>query len=254
LEPTTYHWIGTGSAFNPALGHTSFMVYRETGRRLLVDCGATVPLRLIETGDAKHVTDVLLTHLHADHIGGLEGLAFYIHYALQRRGDQRLHLHVASETFAHDLWEHALKAGMSHTQDGHGKPLDATMDTYFQVHVGDTVEVPGLPEAKFLPTRHIVNMENYAVQFVDGVFYSGDTVELPPQDARLIFQDCQVHDSTPGDIHISYEELVQGLPLEVRKKTYLTHLGHGYAQRDPARDGFAGYVLPDMKFQVNGDT
>ena len=50
-------WIGTGSGLNPVLGNTSFMV-RGTDRTLLVDCGSTVPLELMKSGQIGDVTDI----------------------------------------------------------------------------------------------------------------------------------------------------------------------------------------------------
>ena len=69
---TTLHWLGTGGGLNVALGNTSFTLRANSARTLLVDCGFTVPGRLMELNEIESVTDVLITHLHADHIGGLE--------------------------------------------------------------------------------------------------------------------------------------------------------------------------------------
>lgn len=61
-------WIGTGAGLNPVLGNTSFMI-KGRERTLLVDCGGTVPLELMKSGELAKITDVVITHLHADHIG-----------------------------------------------------------------------------------------------------------------------------------------------------------------------------------------
>src|SRR3989344_3477104 len=81
-------WIGTGSGLNPVLGNTSFLVGGGE-RTLLVDCGCTVPLELIKSNKLKQVTDVIITHAHADHIGGLEVFAFMNYFAYRNREDDK---------------------------------------------------------------------------------------------------------------------------------------------------------------------
>ncbi|MBI2421460.1 MAG: MBL fold metallo-hydrolase [Candidatus Hydrogenedentes bacterium] len=248
MVPTAFHWIGTGSGLNPLLGNTSFMVYTSASSALLVDCGATVPLKLVEMDRLSAVTDILITHHHSDHIGGMEALAFFHYYVLKRRGDARLNLHVASDEFAHRLWENSLKGGMEPSQDEKAVAFKATMDTYFKVHVNKTVDIRGLPMVDFIPTLHVRGMENYALRFENGVFYSGDTIELPPHDPRIIFQDCQFSGGSEGDVHVTYDRLATELPDQVREKTHLVHLGEGYEQRKPLQDGFAGFVMPNRRY------
>ena len=241
-------WIGTGSALNPELGNTSFLVV-GTDRNLLVDCGFTVPLELIKTGQLKDVTDIILTYAHADHIGGLEGLGFMNYFAFRNRGDKRPNLHVATDEFAHKLWEYSLRGGMEKIQSDGNTPQKATLDTYFKVHVGKQIDVPGLPIAKLFPTLHVQGMENYGVKFDNGVWYSGDTVELPSTDGTLIFQDCQFYE-TPSDVHISYDELKAKVPTEHRQRIHLVHLGDGWQKKDAVADGFAGFVKPRDRFKL----
>ena len=235
-------WVGTGSGLNPALGNTSFIVRAEGNRALLVDCGATVPLALMKEKRLAEITDVLITHAHADHIGGLEGFGFMHYFALKRRGETRPNLHVANDGFARDLWEGSLKGGMTKALNDDNEPFDATLDTYFNVHTSEKITIPGLPTIEFFPTLHVMGLENYGVQFADGVFYSGDTVQPPKHDAKVIFQDCQFY-KTKSDVHIPYEDL-KALPTSVKAKTHLVHLGGGYDKIDCKADGFAGFVMP----------
>jgi len=243
----TIEWIGTGSGLNPSLGNTAFLV-KSSDRTLLVDCGTTVTLELVKSGQIKEVTDVALTHLHADHIGGLEGLSFMNYFALKRRDDKRPNLYLATDEFAQKLWENSLRGGMEKIQSDENDPLDATLETYFKINVGKEIKIPGLPTATLFPTLHVQNMENYGVRFENGIFYSGDTVELPPSDPKLIFQDCQFYE-TMSDVHISYDKLKKELGLETRAKIHLVHLGGGWDKKDAPADGFAGFVKPRDKFE-----
>ncbi len=66
--------IGAGGAFaGMARGNSSFLV-EQGNARILIDCGMTTPYILRdEMGiPLESITDVILTHLHADHAGGLE--------------------------------------------------------------------------------------------------------------------------------------------------------------------------------------
>lgn len=242
-------WIGTGSGLNHALGNTSVLLRGEGDRVALIDCGHTVPGKLIELGILDQVTDIALTHMHADHIGGLEALGFFNRHVLDNVDERRPHLHVGSQRFAYILWDHGLRAGMQLDQIRHGSPAWNTLETFFQVHTGTTIKIPGLPDIRLAPTPHIGHMENYAVWLGGNVFYSGDTYEPPPHDPIHIFQDCQFAPGDGAEVHIPYDRLRDELPPEVKAKTHLVHLGMGYEAIDPKADGFAGFVLPGDIFE-----
>lgn len=81
MIPTYITCLGHGGAFAAAdVGHTAYFV--EHGEhRILVDCGTTVPDVLKEFGiDPGSLTAILITHLHADHAGGLERILYHRHY------------------------------------------------------------------------------------------------------------------------------------------------------------------------------
>ncbi|VVB79393.1 Ribonuclease BN [uncultured archaeon] len=249
METKNYiEWIGTGAGLNPVLGNTSFLVSNGE-RNLLVDCGFTVTLELIKKGKLKDITDVLITHQHADHIGGLEGLAFMDFFAYKKRGEARPNMYLGSEQFADDLWNNSLRGGLEKIQTDENEPVNAILETYFKVHTGKTVSVDGLPEVQMFSAPHVVGMENYGLRIGKDVYYSGDSLNLPPADAKLIFQDCQFYESK-SDVHVSYAKLKRELPAEVRAKTYLVHLGGGWDKIDPKADGFAGFVKPGDKFEI----
>lgn len=245
---TTIEWVGTGSALNFSLGNTSFLVYSEGPSTLLVDCGSTVPARLAELGKLDAVTDIILTHAHADHIGGVEAFGFYSYFVRQNQGDSRPRLHLATEALANHIWDHSLSGGMGIVQDADGVLVRTTLETYFNVEIGHRVEVPGLPGVTLFSTPHVQGMENYGLWFDNGVYYSGDTVALPPEEPKLIFHDCQFYEEGRGDVHVSYHRLARELPCSVKSKTHLVHLSNEHKYITPHADGFAGFVSPGQKF------
>lgn len=70
--------LGHGNAFsNVVKGNSSYLV--ESGdHKILLDCGSTVPEVLDEMAiRPQDLTAIVISHLHADHVGGLERLLYY---------------------------------------------------------------------------------------------------------------------------------------------------------------------------------
>lgn len=243
-------WLGTGSAFNFELGNTCFLVRPESenGRVLLVDCGYTVPAVLSDWGQLDKITDVIITHLHADHVGGLETFLFYHYYVLGRFGKPKPRLYVATQALADALWQNSLRGGMDNIMFADGTTGIAKLEDYFEVCVGTSIEIDGLPGMELISTPHLDGMENYAIRFSNGVYFSGDSTILPPHDPEIIFQDCQFSVPSPNDPHIAYATLLEGLPESVRKKTHLIHLSPNFREKYDESSGFAGCVMPGAEF------
>ena len=66
---------------------------------------------------------VLITHIHADHVGGLEELAFI----MKMKYNRKLPLYIA-ETLVEPIWEHTLKGGLY--QQGHISSLHDVFDVH----------------------------------------------------------------------------------------------------------------------------
>lgn len=96
-HPLAREWQRT----QPALQNTSFM--KADGLRLvLVDCGYTVPARFTRWAWWTRLADILITHLHADHVGGLERWPVLVLLA-RRRGSQLPSLHLPTLDGARQL-------------------------------------------------------------------------------------------------------------------------------------------------------
>ncbi|MBB6729564.1 MBL fold metallo-hydrolase [Cohnella zeiphila] len=213
--------LGTGSAFAKAFYNTNALVYAG-GRTLLVDCGTTGPSALHRLGKPLSDIDaVLVTHIHADHIGGLEELAFQYRFKYNSRPVLYL-----AEALAAPLWEHSLRGGLE--QDGFG-----SLEAYFDVRPLRPEEprelLPGLT-AELLATRHIPNKLSYSVLFNGTFFYSADMVFDPEllrqlveeRGVETIFHDCQLF--APGAVHACLPELLT-LPDSLQERIYLMHYG-----------------------------
>lgn len=214
-----------------------------------MDCGSTVPLALMKSREIESVTDISLTHPHSDHIGGLEAFAFMMYFGFKRRAENRPKLHLPSSEFGSRLWNESLKGGMGRIQDDQSNPLEAELETYFELSISRTINIDGFPEIEYVPTPHVPLMENYGIRFGSMLHYSGDTVEVPVSEAAMILQDCQFFE-TSSDVHVSYRRLSEKLSQEMKAKTWLVHLGGGFEKIDPVADGFAGFVMPGQSFEL----
>ena len=65
------HLLGTGSAFADARRTTTMLAFESGGHTLVVDCGGDVIQRLLVSGvDLEGIEGMIVTHEHADHVGG----------------------------------------------------------------------------------------------------------------------------------------------------------------------------------------
>ncbi len=228
--------LGTGSAFAKVFNNNNALLMVD-GLTLLVDCGITAPKALYDLGYSfNHIDAILLTHIHADHIGGLEELAFQMKFIFGRKPILYL-----AETLVQPLWDYSLRGGLQQEDTD-------TLEDFFEVRplsAGLDHEVlPGL-RVELIATPHIPNKPNYSLLFNNFFFYSGDTTFNPDlldslvnqRGVRIIFHDCQLH--PPGIVHACLSQLLT-LPKAIQERIFLMHYG------DDQPD-FAGRTGP-MKF------
>ena len=124
-------FLGAGSAFtNPAESgnyQSNMIITDDEGKNLLIDCGSQVHMSMHEQG--LHAQDgdidaVYISHLHADHINGMEELGFKTYFY---PGIEKSKLYV-NEKLAKELWDNSLQGGMGSLQG-----MIASLDTYFDV-------------------------------------------------------------------------------------------------------------------------
>ena len=114
--------LGVGDAFS-ALHYSSCLALESAGQWLLVDCPHPIRKMMREAAgpdlDVGNFCAVALTHLHADHSSGLEGLGFYSRFELGRAMPLAVHASVAER-----LWTGHLAGSMQFSTSGRGKPVE----------------------------------------------------------------------------------------------------------------------------------
>ncbi len=254
-------FIGTGSAFSKRYFQTNVLVVKGNDH-LLIDCGTLCPYALEKNYglELKHIDNLLLTHPHADHIGGVEELALVDRYVKK----QKCNL-VITDEFKQLLWDESLKGGLKVNEEG---PL--TLDDYFvQIKPEQIVAQPfeiyeanvGSINVKLFRTKHVTCSDpdvfqiSYGLMIDDRVLYPCDTQFNPEQldylvhnfPVKVIFHDCDISGYSEG-VHASYAQL-KTLPDEIKAMTYLCHYNGRAEEMNPQNDGFRKFARPGVWYR-----
>ncbi|RJE90620.1 ribonuclease Z [Paenibacillus sp. 1011MAR3C5] len=236
--------LGTGSAFAKRYYNNNALI-EVGGYQLLLDCGITLPKALHEADlDFSDLDGVLISHIHADHVGGLEEYAFQMLFKHQRKPV----LYIA-EPLVEPLWDHTLRGGL--TQGNLTKLSD-----FFDVRAlkpDKSVELaPGLHVEPF-QTKHIEGKASFSFRFNHRFFYTADMIfdaplleRLVQDGVEIIYHDCQLE--PPGVVHATLDELLQ-LPEAIQQKVRLMHYGDAMEQHK-ARTGPMRFVEQRKTYEV----
>ena len=211
-------FLGTGNAFARQYFNTNLLI-EFANTNLLIDCGATCPTSIESLGIEIHqIENIFISHLHADHIGGLEELAIKHKYIYHKKPN----LYVPKR-LENDLWNNSLRGGLEFTVDG-----KVGIEYYFKVHSVESTFTIANKIFEIIPTLHIPGMPSYGI-FFDGIFYTNDMVfqrsllEKMLEKSQMVIHDCSF---TPNPVHAYYKELLE-LPPKIREKLFLIHYGDG---------------------------
>jgi len=247
-------FLGAGAAFT-LNNFQSNMTIDAGGKTMLIDAGADIRFALKSAGMSyKQIESIYISHLHNDHIGGMEFLAFSSYFDPTCPPIQ-LYCH---KWLLDDLWSFSLKGGLASIQ---GKILN--IHDYFDVHSLDNEEQFVWQGITFqmLQSIHVFNgywvVPTFGLMLTEPasdkkVFHTSDTQLIienlaPHYDvADLIIQDCETSTFKTG-VHSHYDEL-KTLDTETKAKMYLWHYQDNVMQDFPAwqakahQDGFAGFL------------
>jgi len=231
------------------------MLRLASGERWLIDCGRQAPDQLWAKGLTWWDIDgQLVTHVHGDHVYGLEDFALMRHYGGPNMGPSILAGGSRPRMIAHsavlaETWEF-LSPSLRYRTDATGKAVNGTLQDYFasvaptrveaprreRWNHSETFEVEGLRltarETHHIPEKPSVSLEIWLDEKGERIaWWGGDTtvdrdylVALEPK-TTVFFHDCTFLDQT-GYVHGAFSELRQ-LPLSVRQKTILMHHDDG---------------------------
>jgi ribonuclease BN (tRNA processing enzyme) len=112
-------FVGSGSAFSKVFYQNNLLVVKG-GSHLLIDCGSRAPQALSQIGlSVGQVSNYLITHTHADHIGGLEEVMLVNRFALRKKTTM-----VVTEKLRKVLWAMSLRGGAAFNEAIDGRYLE----------------------------------------------------------------------------------------------------------------------------------
>jgi ribonuclease BN (tRNA processing enzyme) len=260
------HFLGTGSAFC-FHNYQSNLLIKKNNHLLLIDAGGDLRFSLKDAGICIQDVDALyISHLHNDHIGGMEFIALFTYFNPNCRP---MHLFI-HENLIQNLWNNALKAGLASVQE---KKL--TLDDYFNV-----ISIPSSNACfewqnihfNLIPAQHIYNGQTiiytYGLMIHDKssdykVFLTGDTQFVPEMlqeaynQANIVIHDCETADFK-SSVHAHYLDN-KTLNPQIKAKTYLWHyqdnVVHDFEnwQKRSLKDGFCGFITKGACLHVSSD-
>ena len=233
------YFIGTGSAFTKTRNQNNLLIIKG-GHHLLVDCGTRCTQALYDAGiTLASVRNFLITHSHADHIGGLEEVQLFNRYVLGKKPGI-----VINEEYASIIWNQSLRGG---SEQSESIPLSFA-DLWQEIRPMERKDMPretweatvGNINVKLPRTMHFPDSAtswedsawSCAVIIDDRVLFTSDTRYDPAllmdydslMDFEIIFHDCQLF---TGGIHASLDEL-SALPPNLKSKIILMHYGDNW--------------------------
>jgi ribonuclease BN (tRNA processing enzyme) len=243
--------LGSGAAFSRRYGTTCSVLTLPDGARWLIDCGRQAPEQLASVGLGWHQLDgQLVTHVHGDHVFGLEEFAFVRYYCSGERRDAVMKGGPRPKLMAHsavraELWE-VLGPSLRYRSDATGTPVAGELGDYFELLAPVRVEPPrqaawnhaevfssGELEIIARETRHVHGKPctsfEIALPETSGrcAWWSGDSVVDPQLFERLaprtsvFFHDCTFKEF-PGQVHGLFSDF-EKLPASLREKIVLMH-------------------------------
>jgi ribonuclease BN (tRNA processing enzyme) len=222
--------LGCGNAFSNYNYNQCFLL-EEQGRRMLLDYGYQAPAAIVNAGiDLKTIDDVYISHLHADHIGGLEQMSFlrYDWVNRPRRWDESVDENgksyaprlIANVRMMDDLWKNSLRGGLE-SMEG----FDATLATYFEptpIEPNQQWQWQGwdcdLVQQVHVMTGSVI-MNTFGLMMkkkghktiyftTDSQHCSPKQVEVFYRQADIIFQDCELAPiQFASGVHANYAQL-----------------------------------------------
>ena len=271
--------LGSGEAFSRRYGTTCSVLTLPGGARWLIDCGRQAPEQLAREGIGWHQLDgQLITHVHGDHVYGLEEFAFVRYYCggdgveAVMKGGARPKLMAHSAVCA-ELWE-VLGPSLRYRSDASGNPVAGELSDYFERLAPVRIEPPcraawnhvevfrsGELEIVARETRHVHGKP--CTSFEIGLpgtngrcaWWSGDSVVdaelLQRLSARtsVFFHDCTFSEF-PGQVHGLFSDF-EKLPASLRDKIVLMHHEDALEQYRPRAEslGFR-LALPGDVFNL----
>lgn len=246
-------FLGVSSALTAGYKNfnSNMLLTSKSGKNLLIDCGYDIKHSLHEQKMShKDIDAVYISHLHADHVGGLEWLGFNKLFI-----DKAIPTLFISHLIKDKLWDNVLSGGMSSLEN-----QNASLSTFFNVN--PIIKNKFIWESinfKLIKVRHAYNNNHELpcfglfIEIEDQkIFITTDTRFCPDilmpifEKADLIFHDCETSTHKSSQ-HARYNELKE-LPPSIKSKMWLYDYEQNSSLPNASNDGFQGFIATGQSF------
>jgi ribonuclease BN (tRNA processing enzyme) len=228
--------LGVGDTFSEIHRPTALLLISD-GFHLAIDCPDMYRAVLRDAGqragrvfDFSQIDHFLITHVHGDHMNGLEGVTFFKHFV------EKKHVQLFSVPEVRDvIWSERLKGSMGQLWNG-TEFYSLSFEDYFAYTPLEWASVTtiGPFNIQVRRTKHHIPTCAVRIEANGRIFgYSCDTAFDPELIQFLEPADLIIHETNLGPAHSPYASLA-GLPEELRQRMRLIHYPDGFDSKTSA--------------------
>lgn len=230
---------------------------RDSERLIMFDCSGDARHSLAESGiDDSKITDILISHLHGDHIHGLEWIGFKRYCFGAPKPNLYVHKSLLEGLRSSFIMMTKFENNKVNSLEDYFNITEVD-DQYFSVGPKCVVKMIKVPHIDPVETDSVSNSYAFELLIRDNdyeasVVFSNDCRFCPEilekefKDASLIFHDCSL--SETATVHPPIN-LLKTLPLGIRRKIILYHCSGDLPIKDLCM--FRGQATKKSKYTIN---